>query len=215
MDWSMVAPMMASTQTPLSGPSRAGRAAAFALAGLMLLACGLAFASKAELDARVQAALATLQHRERAVEDLLQGAAGVLVFPRVFMAGFGLGGAVGEGALLVDGQTVQYYRTTKASFGFQTGAQARSEIIVFVTQAALDNFRASSGWEAGVDGSIALIKVGANREIDTYNTQAPIVGFVFGGRGLMYDLSLAGSKYWKINKREGEGDGAGDGEAAN
>ena len=182
----------------------AGIAQKLALAGLALLPCGLAFAADAELDARVQAALATLQQQERAVEDLLQGAAGVLVFPRVGLAGFGLGVAVGKGALLVDGQTAQYYRTTKASIGFQIGVQVRSEVIVFVTEAALDKFRASSGWEAGVDGSIALVKLGANREVDTHNVQAPIVGFVFGSRGLMYDLSLTGSKYWKIKKKETE-----------
>ena len=176
------------------------------LAGLTLLAGNAAFASKAALDARVQAALEILQQQDRAAREVLRNAAGVLVFPRVFKAGFGVGGAFGEGALLVDGQTVQYYRTTKASIGFQIGGRARSEVIVFVTQAALENFRASAGWEAGVDGSIAVMEVGVNRQLDTNNTQAPIVGLVFSGRGLMYDLSLAGSKYWKINKKEDEGD---------
>lgn len=63
---------------------------------------------------------------------------------------------------------------------------------------ALKKFRASSGWEAGVDGSVALIELGAGGSIDTTNIKRPIVGFVFGNKGLMYNLTLEGSKYTKI-----------------
>jgi len=67
-------------------------------------------------------------------------------------------------------------------------------------QEALKKFRASSGWEAGVDGSVALIKVGAGGSIDTTKIKDPIVGFVFGQKGLMYNLTLEGSKYTKLKK---------------
>ncbi len=189
---------------------RKGFGAVFGLA-LLALFPAAATAAEADLDARIQAALARLQERDRAAREALELAKGVLVFPNVVKAGFGVGGAIGEGALLIDEQTVQYYRTTKASIGFQIGVQARSEVIVFLTEAALNHFRASSGWEAGVDGSIAIAEFGAVRDIDTNNTQQPIVGFVFGSQGLMYDLSLAGSKYWKIKKKETGGE---NGEAA-
>ena len=36
---------------------------------------------------------------------------GVLVFPEVIKAGIGIGGEYGEGALLLDGKTVDYYST--------------------------------------------------------------------------------------------------------
>ena len=180
-----------------------------ALCGLALLAVLPAVATSAEedLDARVQAALARLQEQDKAAREALELAKGVLVFPTVVKAGLGLGGAVGDGALLIDGETVQHYRTTKASIGFQFGVQVRSEVILFLTDAALNHFRASNGWEAGVDGSIAIAEFGAVRDLDTNNTQQPIVGFVFGSQGLMYDLSLAGSKYWRINRRNRDGEG--------
>ncbi len=38
----------------------------------------------------------------------------------------------------------------------------------------------SSGWKAGVDGSVALITVGVGGTIDTTKIKDPIVGFVFG-----------------------------------
>ena len=63
---------------------------------------------------------------------------------------------------------------------------------------ALKKFRTSSGWEAGVDGSVTLVNVGAAGKIDTATIKDPIVGFVFGNKGLMADLSITGSKYTKI-----------------
>ena len=73
-------------------------------------------------------------------------------------------------------------------------------ILVFIQQGALKKFRESSGWKVGVDGSVALIKVGAGGSIDTTNIKDPIVAFVFGQKGLMYNLTLEGSKFTKIDK---------------
>ena len=61
-------------------------------------------------------------------------------------------------------------------------------------------FRLSDGWEVGVDGSVALIKIGAGGSVDTNNVRDPIIGFVFGQKGLMYNLTLEGSKMTKIKK---------------
>ena len=102
--------------------------------------------------------------------------------------------------LRVGGQTVAYYRTTSGSIGFQAGAQAKSIVIAFLTQASLDQFRKSSGWKAGIDGSIALIDVGVGKTIDTDNVRDPVVGFVFGSKGLMYNLTFEGTRFTKLTK---------------
>jgi lipid-binding SYLF domain-containing protein len=70
-----------------------------------------------------------------------------------------------------------------------------------MTREALDKFRASKGWQAGVDASVALIKVGASGSLDTSTAKQPVIGFVFNQRGLMYDLSLEGTKFTKIKKK--------------
>jgi hypothetical protein len=62
------------------------------------------------------------------------------------------------------------------------------------------DFRASSGWKSGVDGSVALINVGAGENIDTTTIKDPIVGFVIGQKGLMFNLSLEGSKISKLDR---------------
>jgi lipid-binding SYLF domain-containing protein len=122
------------------------------------------------------------------------------VFPRVIKVGFGFGGETGEGALRVRGRSVEYYRTTAGSFGLQLGAQAKSIVIAFMTLDSLDKFRNSSGWKVGVDGSVALIDLGAGKTIDTGNIKDPVVGFIFGAKGLMYNLTLEGTKISKLKK---------------
>ena len=84
---------------------------------------------------------------------------------------------------------------TGVSFGFQVGAQGRTEILLFTTEEALARFRASANWQAGVDGSITIVRLGAAKSIDTDNLRVPIMGFIFDNAGLMYDLSLKGNKY--------------------
>jgi len=82
----------------------------------------------------------------------------------------------------------------------QIGGQKKTVVLVFMQDEALKKFRAASGWKAGVDGSVALITVGAGEAIDTTNIKDPIVGFVFDQKGLMANLTLEGSKYTKLKK---------------
>ena len=154
----------------------------------------------AELDAAVSDTLAAFAKEVDGAAVFLDNAAGYLVFPRVIKVGLGIGGEAGEGALIAGGDTVGYYRTVAGSFGLQLGAQAKSIVIAFMTEGALDQFRNSSGWKVGVDGSVALIDIGAGRSLDTTSIKDPVVGFVFGSTGLMYNLTLEGSKITKIDK---------------
>jgi lipid-binding SYLF domain-containing protein len=157
-------------------------------------------ANPEEIDINVDATIEVFSQKVNGGEEFLANAKGILVFPNVIKAGFIFGGEYGEGALRIKGKTVDYYRTTGASFGFQVGAQSKSIIIAFLDDDALLRFRQSAGWEAGVDGAIAIASTGAGGSIDTTNMSSPIVGFVFGNKGLMVDLSLKGSKYTRMNK---------------
>lgn len=153
----------------------------------------------AEIDADVDEALAQFKSEVNGADVFLSNAAGVLVFPRVVKAGIGIGGEYGKGALRVGGETVDYYSTAAGSIGFQFGAQAKSIVIAFMTEKALAKFSGSAGFKVGVDGSVALIDLGAGKTIDTANIKDPVVGFVFGSKGLMYNLTLEGSKFTKLD----------------
>jgi len=157
-------------------------------------------ASKVELNAKVRATVADFYKTVPSGKELAGKSRGMLVFPSVYKAGIGLGGEYGEGALLIGGKTVAYYSTAAASIGFQLGAQVKSQVILFMTSEALKKFRASDGWKAGVDGSVALASLGADGQVDTETAQKPIIGFIFSNKGLMYNLTFEGSKISRIKK---------------
>ena len=157
-------------------------------------------ASAAKIDLASNEALDVFREDVSGSQVFLDQAAGYLIFPRVIKVGIGIGAETGEGALRVGGQTVAYYRTTAGSIGLQLGAQAKSIVIAFMTKESLQKFRDSSGWKVGVDGSVALIDLGAGKTIDSNNIKDPVVGFIFGSKGLMYNLTLEGSKFTKLDK---------------
>jgi lipid-binding SYLF domain-containing protein len=157
-------------------------------------------ASATEIDIKVSGSLDKFREEVTGAEKFLKKAEGVLVFPDVVKVGFGIGGEYGEGAFLIKGKTVDYYSTAAASIGFQFGAQFKTVMLIFLKKDALEKFRNSSGWEAGVDGSVALIELGAGKDINTINLEDPIIGFVFSNKGFMYNLTLEGSKITKLDK---------------
>ncbi len=156
--------------------------------------------SAAEIDASAQATLRAFFRHVHGSRELVRNSTAVLVFPSVIKVGIGFGGEYGEGALIRRGRTVEYYNIISASVGFQLGAQARSVVIVFMTPEALHSFQRVDGWKVGVDGSLALITVGVGASIDTSRIVDPVVGFIFDGKGLMYNLTLEGSKISRIRR---------------
>jgi len=155
-------------------------------------------ADKQEIDAYVEEALSEFYQHSPAGKKLAQRAKGILVFPRVYKAGFGIGGEYGEGKLIADGATKGYYSVSAASVGFQLGVLRKSQILLFMTSEALNNFLSSEGWDAGVDGSVAIASLGAGGEIDTKTANQPVIAFIFSNKGLMYNLTLEGSKITQI-----------------
>lgn len=171
------------------------------IAGSVLIVPAASFAaSAAEIDLKVNEAIEVFKTDVKGADVFLNQAAGILIFPRVIKVGIGIGGETGEGALRVGGKTVDYYRTSAGSIGFQLGAQAKAILIAFMTKESLEKFQNASGWKVGVDGSVALIDIGAGKAIDTGNIKDPVVGFVFNSKGLMYNLTLEGSKFSKLKK---------------
>lgn len=168
--------------------------------GAMFVSLTVLAASAAEIDQNVNETIAVFKKEVNGADVFLNQAAGYLVFPRVIKVGVGVGAETGEGALRVGGSTVDYYRTTSGSIGLQLGAQAKSIVIAFMTEESLNKFRNASGWKVGVDGSVALIDLGVGKTIDTQNLKDPVVGFIFGSTGLMYNLTLEGSKFSKLDK---------------
>lgn len=173
----------------------------FALLAVGFLPVHTSFAAKAkDVDVSVDVALDRFGREVNGAQEFLKVAKGVLVIPNVEQAGFLVGREYGEGALRIDGKTVDYYNIVAASFGLQIGAQQKDIILLFIDEAALKRFRNSDNWQAGVDGTITVVNTGAEGSLDTTKINQPIIGFVFGQRGIMAGATIEGAKITKLKK---------------
>ena len=170
------------------------------LVSFFLSACSVFETTAEQIDLDADEALKIFTTDIDGSEIFLNQSAGYLVFPRALRAGLVAGAETGEGVLRIGGKTVDYFRITSGSLGLQAGAQARSIVICFMSENALDDFRNSSGWRVGIDGSVALIDVGAGKTIDTQNVRDPVVGFIFNSSGLMANLTLEGTRFTRISR---------------
>jgi lipid-binding SYLF domain-containing protein len=155
-------------------------------------------ARRKAIDAGVDSSLSMLFQQVPDSRDLVNRAAGVLVFPSVMEAGFVVGASRGQGALRVGGKTVSYHATTSGSFGLQAGAQSTAVFLLFMTQDALKRFQNSSGWTVGADASVTMLTVGATAQVTTATAQQPVIGYVLSNRGLMAGVTLDGARITRL-----------------
>ncbi len=167
----------------------------------VLVAQTVRAATKTEINASVSVALKRFATGVKGGEEFLKAAKGVLVIARIKQAGFVVGGKYGNGALRVGGKSVGYYNLAAGSVGLQIGAQEFNVLLCFMDEEVLRKFRASEGWQVGVDGQVTLVNIGAGGSVDTTKIKEPIVGFVFGQKGLMAGISLEGLKFTRINPK--------------
>jgi len=173
-------------------------AAVFLAGGLF---AGQSFGGTAkEIDASADAAMDRFYKQVKDAKEVVRQAKGMLVLPNVKKGALIVGGEYGQGVMRIGGKTVEYYSMISGSVGFQIGGQAKDVIIAFMTSDGLKKFRTSKGWEAGVDGNVALVTLGAGESAVTSMGKEPIVAFVFDVKGLIADMSLKGAKFNKLDK---------------
>jgi len=173
-----------------------------ALAAVVVLMLGLPTAkamTAAEIDVDVQKALKDLYAHSETARDFGAAAKGILVFPDVYKAGFIVGAAFGDGALLKNGKTAGYYRTIEASYGLQVGAQAFGYVLFFMQDSAVEYLDKSDGWEIGVGPSLVVVDKGFAGSMTTTTAKDAVYAFFFDQKGLMGGLGLKGSKITQIH----------------
>ncbi len=148
----------------------------------------------AEIDEKVKTVLPVLYSTSEAAGELSKTAKGILVFPSVVKAGFGIGGQYGEGALMVDGKTNQYFSTVAMSYGLQAGAQKFGYAMFLMTDEAVKYLKSSDGWELGTGPSIVVMDEGKAASATTSSLKQDIYVFFFGQKGLMAGLGIQGTK---------------------
>ncbi len=170
------------------------------LAGLLFAmpAAGAASDEQALVE-RARLTIGDLRHDKEFGNSLslIKQARAVMIVPRLYKAGFFVGGEGGDGLLLTragaDGWTgPAFYTLASASFGLQIGAQ-ESELIMFVlTQKGLDALMRDK-FTIGAEAGIAIVTLGSSAEAaTTANLKADIVVWA-SSSGAYAGISLNGS----------------------
>jgi lipid-binding SYLF domain-containing protein len=154
--------------------------------------------SRSAIDKAVEDQLQTMQSQLPFTQNLVISSAGMLVIPRVTKGGLMVGGAYGEGALVIGSAPVDYYSVAAASFGFQIGLQRMATALFFMTPERLAKFRRRDGWTLGADLEYTLIENGETAAVDSNTYKDDVFAVVFSQKGLLAGASIEGSKYSRI-----------------
>lgn len=163
------------------------------------LSAGAALAASAsQINRNVPQSLTTLYRSTPGAKVLAGKAVGVLVFPSIVKGGFIIAGQFGDGALRKNGNTVAYYRSLAASYGFQAGAQVFGYALFFMDAASLRYLDNSAGWELGTGPSLVVLDAGFGKNLSTTTLQKGVYAFIFDQKGLMGGVGIQGSKITRI-----------------
>ncbi len=160
---------------------------------------GTAFADSA-LSIRNDSANA-LQHLyavEAGTRELGEKAVAVLVFPKIYKAGFVLGGEHGQGTLFKGKEPLGYYSISAMSLGLQAGAQTFGYALFFMNNKSLKYLEQSDGWALGSGPSMVVWDKSTASSVSTTTLSQDVFAVPFGAQGLMAGMGLEGSKITSI-----------------
>ncbi len=173
-------------------------------AGLLLLACVLGPSSAAFADSALAIrndsanALQHLYAVEPSTKELGDKAVAVLVFPKIYKAGFLVGGEHGQGALFKGKEPARYYAISAVSLGLQAGAQTFGYALFFMNQKSLNYLEQSDGWALGSGPSLVAWDKSIASSLSTTTLSQDVFAVPFGAQGLMAGMGLEGSKITNI-----------------
>lgn len=144
-----------------------------------------------EAERKVAGVIAKVKEKDPRMPKAFADAYGYAVFPSVGKGGLGLGGAHGKGRVYEGGKLVGRSSLTQVTIGFQLGGQAYSEVVLFKTQAAFEDFKRG---RLKLDAQATAVALDARAAADlAYRNGVAIVTIAKGG--LMYEASIGGQKF--------------------
>lgn len=140
----------------------------------------------------VQATVDAYLKADPGMSKFFDDAAGYVVFPGIGKAGFGIGGAHGNGEVIAKGRgAIGKASMTQVTVGVQIGGQEYSEIIFFEEPVDLERFT-SGGLELAAQVSAVAITAGA---ADGANYKDGVVVFTRTKGGMMAEASVGGQDF--------------------
>jgi lipid-binding SYLF domain-containing protein len=158
-----------------------------------------AAASADQLIRDADAALDQLYAEQPKARKLANKAQAILVFPRIYKAGFLVGVQTGDGVLFEGGVPAGFYNTSSGSYGLQAGVQAFSLAMFFMNASALTYLSNSAGWSVGAGPSVVVVDQGMAKSMTSTTLTEDVYAIPFGQQGLMAGVGIEGSKITAIN----------------
>ncbi len=139
----------------------------------------------------IREVVATMTEQDPGLQEWFTSSHAYTVFPNVGKAGFGIGGARGNGIAYVGGAPVGKTQLSAVTIGLQVGGQSCIEVIFFKDQTAWDDFTRGN-FEFGAQVSAVALSAGVSADM-AYNGGVAVVTMTKGG--LMYEASVGGQKF--------------------
>ena len=170
---------------------------------VMVMACvinitplfGQSSSKKDKIIADSNAVKAEFIEKDALMKGLFEKAYGYVIFPNVGKGGFGIGAAVGNGAVYEHNKLIGLAKLSQLSIGFQAGAQVYREVIFFESKKVMERFK-DSRFEFSAQVSAVAATEGASANVKYANG---VMVFTMQKGGLMYEASIGGQKF-KFNK---------------
>ena len=155
--------------------------------------------SRADLINDSKLALAKLLATNTGAVEANKTAIAVLVFPKIYKAGFFIGGHYGDGVLFLKGNPTAFYNTAGGSFGWQIGGQEYGYALFFQNHKALEELDKTSGFELGVGPSYVINDQGAGTSHTNITLNEDIDAFIFNQSGIMASAGIQGNKITRLD----------------
>lgn len=166
---------------------------------VLALALGVGCASAPEtapeqetLELEAHAALHAMTDKDPGLQAVIDSSVGYAVFPDVTEGAF-IAGALGGVGVVYDsnGEVVGHAEVRGGSVGAQIGGQSFSQLMLFQTEAAMQEFMADET-ELSTDASAVAASAGASARL---SFQEGIAVVIHDEDGLMAEASLDGQRY--------------------
>jgi lipid-binding SYLF domain-containing protein len=135
--------------------------------------------------------------KEKIPRELLEDCEGIVIIPRLFNAGFAIGGKYGKGLAMVKTENGRwsdpvFVTLTGGSFGLQFGIQSVDLVLIFKHKGMLTKVK-NGDFTIGGDVSAAAGPVGRSASANTdYKLQAEVYSYS-RSRGLFGGITINGS----------------------
>jgi lipid-binding SYLF domain-containing protein len=136
-------------------------------------------------------ALHQLEATDPSLNGFVKHAYGYAIFPSVGKGAVGVGGAYGKGTVYANGEMIGFADLSQATIGAQLGGQTYSELVVFETEQALNDFK---GNNYAFDAQVSAVAVKANAS-DNARYSKGVAIFTMSQGGLMVEASVGGQRF--------------------